>query len=199
MAPLFRWRHGQHLGHLAALARCGGLPRLGGPLALGRVLGGTGLLGRLGVAATPLATSAPPLAMRSAFGCTGCAAFGFAASSRSGWPPSVRSLKWFYRRDARQAVPNGHQPLRRPTGDQFCQFLRDGEGIKRGGGAGSEAAAKRGPAGTFGDACGAPARCLDPSGPTCAWQIRRLRSSRKETAPTSPLSGAVPAAAFHSG
>ena len=82
--------HGQHLGHLAALARCGGLLRLGGPLALGRVLCGTGLLGRLGVAATPLATGAPPLALRSAFGCTGCAAFGFAAlSQRKSKPPCL--------------------------------------------------------------------------------------------------------------
>ena len=46
--------------------------RLGGPLALGRVLGGGGLLVTLAVAGVPLADYAPPLAFRSAFGCTGC-------------------------------------------------------------------------------------------------------------------------------
>jgi hypothetical protein len=41
-------------------------------------------------------------------------------------------LELFDRRDARQAVPDGQQPLRRPTGHQLCQFLLAGEGIKPG-------------------------------------------------------------------
>jgi hypothetical protein len=39
--------HDHHLGRLAALARCAGFLRLGGAFALGRVLGGSGLLSRL--------------------------------------------------------------------------------------------------------------------------------------------------------
>ena len=40
-------QEGDHLGRLAALARPGGIPRLGGFLARRRLLGGGGLLGRL--------------------------------------------------------------------------------------------------------------------------------------------------------
>jgi hypothetical protein len=87
------------------------------------------------------------------------------------------------RRDARQAVPNGHQPLRRPTGDQFCQFLRAGEGIN-----GVAALAARRPqsaalAARSVTRAALAARAWTLTGPTCTWQIRRPRNSRKETAP----------------
>jgi len=70
------------LGRLAAFARRAGCLRLGGPFALGRVLGGGGLLVALPFVGAPWAACAPPLALRSAFGCMGCTGSGFTASPR---------------------------------------------------------------------------------------------------------------------
>src|ERR1700728_444448 len=53
--------------------------------------------------------------------------------SGSGRRPILELLE---RGNGWQAVPDGHQALPRPCGDQFCQFLLAGEGIKRGGGGG---------------------------------------------------------------
>jgi len=74
--------HDYHLGCLATFARRAGFLRLGGPFALGRVLGGGGLLVALPFVGAPLADCVPPLALRAAFGCTDCAS-GFAVSPRS--------------------------------------------------------------------------------------------------------------------
>jgi hypothetical protein len=75
--------HCHHLSSLATFARRAGFQRLGGPFALGRVLGGGGLLVALPFVGAPLADCVPPLALRSAFGCAGSATFGFVASPRS--------------------------------------------------------------------------------------------------------------------
>ena len=81
--PVLTLEHGHYLRRLTALARRGSFLRLGGPFALGRVLGGGGLLVALPFVGAPLADCVPPLALRSAFGCAGSATFGFVASPRS--------------------------------------------------------------------------------------------------------------------
>jgi hypothetical protein len=121
--------------------RRGGFLRLGGPFALGRVFGGSGLLTRPALRVRALgrlcATSGLTCGLRLRGLCPGLCSFAsfldtfLDRGSRRG-----PVLETFDRGNARKTVPDGHQALPRPTDGQFCQFLLTGEVIKRRGAGG---------------------------------------------------------------
>src|SRR5580658_7965913 len=115
VAPFLRWSMATTWDVLLPSRGCGFL-RLGGSFALGRILGGSGLLGGLALRGRTLGQ------LGGTFGLT----FGFRLSGqcrlrchglaqildalpnpRSGRGPILELLD---RRNARKAVPNGHQP-----------------------------------------------------------------------------------------
>jgi hypothetical protein len=124
--------HGDHLSRLAALARPGAFLGLGGFSLLGRFLSRGSIPAQLGLS-------------RRVVGCL-CATLGFLVGLWLLWLPQtldpvpnladscLGGFEPLHRLYTRQAVPSGNQPLRRPTGGQFRQFLLTGEGIEGGSG-----------------------------------------------------------------
>ncbi|MGP8243964.1 MAG: terminase gpA endonuclease subunit [Bryobacteraceae bacterium] len=134
--------HRNHLGGLAASARARlGLRRFCRPFGFGRGHGRGGLLGRLGLGGRALGRlcAAFGLSFRLRLGGVRLGLGGFAQALDTlpnAVGGSLGALEPVHRLNARQAVPNGHQALRRPSGDQFRQFLLAGEGVNGGGSCG---------------------------------------------------------------
>src|SRR6266481_2387428 len=99
-------------------------------LALGRALGGAGLLARLRFRGRALRRRCATLSLSFRFRLLRLAQFLDALPDLArGGLGVLESLR---RRHAWQAVPDCHQPVRRPSGDQLPEFLLAGEGIDRG-------------------------------------------------------------------
>jgi hypothetical protein len=75
-------QHGDHLGRLAALARCGDFRRQGALLGLGAFFTAGALRDALILAGAAMGACAPPFAWCSAFGLAGCAGWGGTDAAR---------------------------------------------------------------------------------------------------------------------
>ena len=132
--------HGDHLRRLAALARCGGFLRFAAVLPLGAFFAAVAFLVALAFAGAPLAACAPRLAVLSAFGSAGRCKLGDRGQALDALPDAagggLGGLEALHRLDARQAVPDGYQALRRPSLGKFREFLLAAEAVERGSGRG---------------------------------------------------------------
>jgi hypothetical protein len=111
-------QHGDHLGGLAALARCGDFRRLGSLLGRGRLLGGGGLVGCLALDGCALGRLCATLGAAFGVRLRGLCRLRGRGESLNALSDTGSGgfvvLELLDGLDAWQAAPNREQPLRRP-------------------------------------------------------------------------------------
>src|ERR1017187_4316797 len=133
-------QHGDHLGRLAARARCGHPGHRGRLLGRGRFLGGGGLLGYLTLGGRALGRPCATLGLAFGFGLGGWCRLRQRAQSLNALPDAAGGglvvLELLDGLHAGQAAPDRHQPLRRPRLGQFGKLRLAAEAVERRGGCG---------------------------------------------------------------